>query len=445
MVIKIAKFPFYFSLISLLIFTASFKIFGYVSLFYLFIPFIIYKFKTINTFLSNSKATIKIVSFTFSYLIINCFIGAARINDLRIIIYWVPYFIVCYYAYLYHNYKLESRSRYKEIFKDIIYFSSIWYFFIYFFMNFVSILVYKNWYDIQNYYWVGGASSFCISSLLMTQIFDRWTKNNFKIFSSYTLIIIFYSFLINLNNSNLGLVYLSSFSIFIFLASIYKRQILSGLIILSIIISSFNIFSIVIREKNMAYVTSGSDYAIQFNDKKSIARNIKNPKDTLFNELGDLNEIITSAKHLLNKNPNFQKIDNRYFELLVGIDKYQNSNFIEKIFGTGWYSSRITINTSRNKMIDEYQLNKRIDKNKINQLQGIVALLLDTGIIGLLSIVLLFGLTSYNISKSSVSFINKTFYNLILLIHFLCLFIGYPMVMVSYILIFLPKGILFND
>ena len=96
-------------------------------------------------------------------------------------------------------------------------------------------------------------------------------------------------------------------------------------------------------------------------------------------------------------------------------------------------------------MIDEYQLNKRIDKNKINQLQGIVALLLDTGIIGLLSIVLLFGLTSYNISKSSVSFINQTFYNLILLIHFLCLFIGYPMVMVSYILIFLPKGILFND
>ena len=41
--------------------------------------------------------------------------------------------------------------------------------------------------------------------------------------------------------------------------------------------------------------------------------------------------------------------------------------------------------------------------------------------------------------------INKCFYSVIILINIFCLFIGYPMVMLSYILMQLPKGILFTD
>ena len=440
--INLKRFQSYFNITSLLIFTSAFKTFGYVTLFFLFVPFLLSKFKLLNQFLINSDIRIKSVSFIFLFLIISSFIGAVRINDVRIIIFWVPYFFTCLYAYIFHNYKLENNQRYKYKIKDILYHASILYFIIYIFINILSLYIYGNWYDIQINSWIGGASSFCISSLFLTQLFDRWTNKEFKIFSSYSILIIFYSILININNSNLGLVYLILFSFFIFLKSIHKRKLLRGIVILTIIIFSYGIFSIFFNEINMDYVTPENPTVFKLNDKNTIAKSFINPGKSITNDLKRLNKTIYSGKVLINKEKNYKNISGRYFELSVGIDKFLKASSIEKLFGTGWYSSRITIKTSRNKMIDKYDLNEILEKKDVNQLQGIVALLLDTGLTGLLSIVFLFGLTFNDINKSGMPSINKIFYSFILLIHFLCLFIGYPIVMTSYVLIFLPNGFL---
>jgi len=441
--IKLNKYPSYLDIISLLILTSAFKTFGYVTLFFLLIPFLVLKFKLLNNFLVSSDIKIKYVSFIFLLLIINSFIGAIRINDLRIIIFWVPYFFTCMYAYIFHNYKLENNQRYKHKIKDILFSSSIIYFIIYIFMNILSLYIYGNWYDIQINSWIGGASSFCISSLFLTQLFDRWSTKEFEIFSSYSILIILYSVLININNSNLGLVYLILFSFFIFLKSIYQRKLLRGFVILTIIIFSYNSFSIFFNEINMEYVNHENPYVFKLNDKKSIAKNVINPEESIITDLKSLNKNISSGKNLINKEKNYENISGRYFELSVGINKFLENSFIEKLFGSGWYTSRITINSTRNKMIDQYNLNERLTKKDVTQLQGIVALLLDTGLTGLLCIIFLFGLTFNDITKSEMNYINKTFYSFILLVHFLCLFIGYPIVMTSYVLIFLPKGLLF--
>ena len=147
--------------------------------------------------------------------------------------------------YLYHNYKIEKDNNYSKNFPDYIYYSSLLFFIIYFFMNIISLVIYKNWYDIQNNFWIGGSSSFCMSAIFFTQLFNRWVDINLKIFSSYSLITIFYTFLIFINNSRLGLLYLSVFLLFILIESINKKIFIRGLIIISLIsilYTSFDLF-----------------------------------------------------------------------------------------------------------------------------------------------------------------------------------------------------------
>ena len=69
--------------------------------------------------------------------------------------------------------------------------------------------------------------------------------------------------------------------------------------------------------------------------------------------------------------------DNRKKELFHGLRKFDQYPRLNKIIGTGWYSSRITIN------LDAVDIKpvSFLDK-KVSYLQGIVAVILDTGILG---------------------------------------------------------------
>ena len=77
-------------------------------------------------------------------------------------------------------------------------------------------------------------------------------------------------------------------------------------------------------------------------------------------------------------------------------------------------------------------------------LQGIVAVILDSGLLGLafLTIIILRNLYLINIQKCD--FVSKLFTVSILSIHILCLYLGYPLVSIPYLLFILPKGLIFN-
>ena len=74
-------------------------------------------------------------------------------------------------------------------------------------------------------------------------------------------------------------------------------------------------------------------------------------------------------------------------------------------------------------------------------MQGIVALILDTGILGSLFLCTLLVLNIFNHLTLKDNLTNKLFNISMIGIILLCLFIGYPLVNIVYVLFMLPDGI----
>ena len=74
-------------------------------------------------------------------------------------------------------------------------------------------------------------------------------------------------------------------------------------------------------------------------------------------------------------------------------------------------------------------------------MQGIVALILDTGILGSLFLFTLLVLNIVNHLRSKDNLTNKLFNLSMITIVLLCLFIGYSLVNIAYVLFMLPDGI----
>ena len=420
----------YFGINFLLIFIvlSSIKFFGYAIGFIFTSPFLFFNKKNIYSYLKKINFEQKLVLLYFLYFIIQSFIGAYTLKDLRIILYWPTFFIICLLAYFYNNFKISTDIKYKNNFKDIIFNSSILYFILFFIINIISFLYYGNEYDIQDLFWVGGSTSFNISSFFLFILYSKWSEIRFKLFSIYSIYTLFYSFLICLNESRLGQLYLVFFLFFIILQSIKIKSIINALLIFLMCFYTFTLSSHLIYPVKK-YFKPTSGYTV-----KTASEETQMNISTILNIRKDL------------KNPKESKSWNgdtgRIIELAVGIDKFKNSTISEKIIGTGWYSSRITIYDSRSKIIDKFGLDTdHLIKTKVTHLQGIVSLLVDTGLIGFLSTFILFGISLKNILFFKYSIIDKLFYSILICINFLTLFIGYPWISLPFILLLVPNGI----
>ena len=230
-----------------------------------------------------------------------------------------------------------------------------------------------------------------------------------------------------MNESRLGQVYLFIFLVFTFIKSIKIKKIINAILIISLCLFTFSIGTNVRNSLN-----SKLNPDISFASKDMISETSKQLKD-----------IIGAPREFSQKT--FLTGDSvRLFELSIGLKKFNNSDLKEKLFGTGWYSSRINISSLRNKMIDELDLNESL-KSDITQLQGIVALLLDTGLFGTTFTIFLFGISLKRIIASPISYLNRFFYLFLILINFLTLFIGFPWINIPFLLMFLPNGISLLD
>ena len=413
-----------YNFVLILITLSSFKFFGYAVGFIFLAPILYFNKNKIFSYIKTIDTEQKFVLAYFLYLFFESFYGFYTLKDIRIILYWPIFFLICTSSYLYNNHKLSKDKIYQTNYQETIFKASNIYFIIYLLMNIISFIIYGNEYDIQNLFWVGGSTSFNISTILLFIIYLKWSKLNFKLNSIYLVNSIFYLFIMFLNESRFSQLYFFSFLLFIFLRSIKLKCIINSLLI---IIISF--YGISISSKIIYKIKSTIDSNTNYFEKTIVDETNQNLKN-IFNIRKEINDnLITNGD------------TGRVVELFIGIEKFKTSTITEKIIGSGWYSSRITINETRDRIIDEKGIGEDLYKTKVTHLQGIISLLIDTGLIGFIFTIFLFSISLRKILFFNYYILDKLFYLILILLNFFCLFIGYPWINLPFIFLFIPKGI----
>lgn len=410
-------------LISLAIITTSIKIFGYACIFLLFLPLIYLKKNIIIHKIIMSNKYNKIVISYFLLLSLSSVRGAIAINDIRIIVFWIPLFICTISIYIL-NIDLKNNI---DKYINLLYKSSLIYFLYYFLMTVFSLIYFRNEYEIQNNLWLGSSVAFGISSILLFTLFVKWKDINFKIYSHYSVVLILYNFFILFHESRVGRLYFFTLTLFIILQNFEYKRIVNGLLILVMIITFYSINS---------QVSSFVKNNIYPSDLPNIkASNIKNE---LFGLGKSLSNIPIKRKSITGNQA-------RIIELKTGINHFQKLPLLDKFIGTGWYSSRIKIVPTRNEVIDsfkDFDLPNEMVKKKNVSLQGLVGLLLDTGLFGLFFTFTLYFLFILKTFYSFENYLTKSFLISLAILHLLVLFLGYPFVSIIYLLTYTPDGIL---
>ena len=386
---------------------SSLRIFGYVSAFFLYIPYLIKNRRKIFYSIRHSNLIEKQVLLYFVFLFIEILYGWYFIRDFRIVLFWIPLLLVLTASYFKNIYDLKENKSYKKNYFEIIYLSSLIYFIFYFVLNVFAYFKYGAFFRIQDYLWIGSSSAFTISSIFFYAISQIWQKIDFKVVSFINLSFIFYIFLVLINETRLGIVYIAVFLIYLVIKNIQLKKYLNSFLLTFTTLLSYTILSFFI---NQFHIRFSENFVFT---KSNLDRNL-----------------IQDSKNIFMK-------DNRKKEFFNGLRKFDEYPRLNKIIGTGWYSSRITIN------LDAVDIKpvSFLDK-KVSYLQGIVAVILDTGILGSAFLFYLFLINIFITLTSREELIKKLFFVSLLIIAFLGLFIGYPLVNIAYILFLVPSGIM---
>ena len=412
--------------VALIIITSSIKVFGYAYFFIIFSPFIFLQKNLILNNFKNLLFTNKVVIFYFFILSISAIIGAFKINDLRIIIFWIPLFIFVASIYIINITLKDNRKDYI----NLLYSSSIIYFIYYALMTVFSFIFFGNQFDIQDNLWIGSSVAFSISPILLYPLYIKWEEINFKLNSNYLVVLLLFNFFVLLHESRIGKLYFFTITIFIFLQNIKLKKLFNAFLILIICTFFYSI--------NSNFKSEINDYF--YKDSSNIPPvNITQDIKALTKGISKLNFIGMGNEKEIGGNKA------RVIELKIGFSHFKNLPLQNKIFGTGWYSSRIDISQTRNAIIDqysEYNLPPEMLKAKKVDLQGFVALLLDTGIVGTTFTLILNLLFVFKIINFEKNIVNRLLLLTFFLLHILVLFIGYPFVNIIYLISFIPGGIL---
>ena len=415
------------NIFALSVITSSVKIFGYAYSFIIFLPFIFLQKRIILKEINSQKYWNKIVLIYFFALSVSSIIGTFKINDIRVSIFWLPLFL-----YAISIYTITSiLKKDKENYINLLFFSSISYYAFYFLMTIFSLFFFGNEYEIQDNLWLGGSVAFSISPIFLSTLFIKWKEIKFKINSQYLLIFLIYNFFCLLHESRVGKLYFFTLFLFIILQNIQYKKILNGLLIFIIVISFYSF--------NSNLQSKVKNYFYPDNLPKMHSSNMHKDIKSFSSVFSNINLDKNKFKNKISGN------EARLIELKAGLSHFKKLPLQNKIFGTGWYSSRIDITQTRNEIIDQYSENElplQMMKSNRVDLQGIVALLLDTGITGTIFTLFLYLVFLLKIIKFEKDHIYKLLLASFLLLNLLVLFIGYPFVNVIYILSFLPGGIL---
>ena len=398
-------------LIPLVIIFSSLKLFGYVLVFFLYIPYLILNREKLFYSIKQSNLVQKKVLIYLTILLFSIIYGAYFIKDIRIFFYWVPLVLTIILAYFDNIYYLKNNFFYRENYYKIIYNASSIYFIFYFLMNIFAFIKLGNFFKVQDNLWMGSSGAFAISGLYFYSKIKLWKENGFNLYSKFYLNFLFFILVVQINESRLGLVYIILFTFYLFIRNIQLKKYLNMFLITAITISFYLSSSFYIQKlifwRDSIFTNSQENFS-NLNMKKFVDSRYK-----------------------------FIQRDGRKKEIFKGFNKFKDYPRINKIIGTGWYSSRITIDLKEDQI---KPLNYK--SNKVSHLQGFIALILDTGLFGMISTLYLYLLNTHGIFKNEEDLLNRIFFLMLLLVNFLCLFIGYPFVNIAYFLFMLPNGII---
>lgn len=396
-------------LLPILIIFSSLKTFGYVTTFFLYIPYLIHsKDKLIYAYENNKSIGKKILLF-FSFIFLEIIHGTYFIKDIRVSLFWIPFVLVVISSYFKNLYDINVNTNYKKNYINIIYKACVIYFLLYFIVGIIAVIKYGQFYKIQDYFWIGSSGAFTVSSILFYTLSKLWDKKNYGIFSSYSLFFLFYIFMVLTHESRVGMVYISSFLIYLSIKNIQLKQFLNLFLIISLTLSGYATSALFISQ-----FSSRFNYAFSPPDNSGLNRNL----------IRDTSSIL-------------KRQDGREDTFFKGLNQFKKYPTINKIIGTGWYSSRITLNQDKSEIrpIDYRNI-------KITWPPAVLAYVLDTGLIGVIFSIYLILINTLYIIKSKEDLINKIFFTFLLGITFLNVFVGYPLVNIAYILFLLPDGII---
>ena len=400
-------------ILPLVLIFSSLKAYGYVFAFVFYLPYLYLTRKDIFFSIKNSTYIQKLVLLYLFFLLIEIIYGSFFIKDFRIMIFWAPFIFSLAGIYFLNIHQLRSNKFYKKNYLNILFTASNYYFIFYFLMNIFFFIYGDGFYSLQDNLWIGSSGAFAVSSVLFYSCYKLWERVNFKLFSKYTFVLLFYIFLINLNESRFGLIYLLTFLIFIILRSFQLNNFKNIIIMPLLVLSFYSLCTFSLGEfHNYLWIDGQRNYWVEGHKSRTIIRDTK----TIFNHE-----------------------DDRLSEFLKGIKKFEDYSLKNKFIGTGWYSSRITINLDQNEIIDPKL--SYIDK-KVTYLQAIVAILLDTGLFGIIFSSFLATINLIYIFNSRDVLINRLFFSSIFLVNLGSLFLGYPLVNLAFVLFILPDGII---
>ena len=226
----------------LLIIFSSLRIFGYVSAFVFFIPYIFQNKDKIIYAISKSNLNQKFVISYFIFLFLEIIYGAFFIGDFRILIYWFPFLVVLNSTYFKNLYDLNNNKFYFNNYYQIIYKASLIYFIFYFILNLLAYFKYGAFFKVQVFYWIGSSGAFGISSIFFFSLSKLWEKEKFRFISLYNISFLFYIFLVLLNESRFGILYSSLFLIYILIKNIEFRNYLNINFFLVTILTAYTFF-----------------------------------------------------------------------------------------------------------------------------------------------------------------------------------------------------------
>ena len=395
-------------LMPIIIIFSGLKLYGYVFFFIFCIPYLIINKKKIYTSIINAKDIEKVVLIYFIFLLIETLYGSYFIKDLKIIIFWIPLIITFIGGYFKNIYDFNTNNFYRSNYLNILFKSSLYYFLIYFLLSIISFIFSEGFYSIQDNFWIGSSSAFTITSIFFYSMYQLWEKENFKLFSVYFLALNFFVLLTNMHASRFGFLYIIILSIFLFFRNIQLKQYKNGISILLIIyLTTFITFNgLQFMHNNLADIKPGSN--------------------------GPYKSIPYSDSLIQN--------DGRKEELIKGFKKFNQYPLINRAIGTGFYTSRITMNHSKDSIIKR----EFVKGTKSYSLQAIIALILDTGIVGIFFLGLIYLLSFYTILRTKYNLTGRIFFCFMLGFNLMGLFVGYPLVSIAYILFLMPNGLTYN-
>ena len=339
----------------------------------------------------NNRSDLKFHNFMF-YLLIICFLinsfrGMLVLDDLRMI-RWILFFIILgFLSYIFCNFRYLVNQKYLI---KVVFYTTNFYFVVYFLHGlFFEIFLDLSKHDIQGNVWIGTSTAALPLILYGISLIFFWEnykgkKILFNIMLSLALVFscsIFFS-------SRVSIIILSFIAFYTFLILLKNKKIFIFLIPLMMT----SVFLIIFSNNQLK------------NDiKKYLPYDFKNnqismpEKFNLKSKTGDLDRIIEPKAAILTINNELDKL----------------------LFGHGWYVARIVMLDILNDLRSEVDLSEI--KGKIHQPSAISAILVDTGIIGLLLFIINLFLCLVKIIKQSN---HKIFVSIMLLFLPLLFFVG---------------------